>query len=159
MQFVYDDGGRKAAGYKGTCDDCVVRAIAIAAEIPYREVYKDLQADIDYFLAHGRKSKLRSALLYARATGRASVRNGVHKPFFRDYLLSLGWQWTPTMQIGSGCKVHLRSDELPSGRIIASVSKHLVAVIDGVIHDLDDCSREGTRCVYGYWQKESSDGN
>jgi hypothetical protein len=27
------------------------------------------------------------------------------------------------------------------------------AVVDGVIHDTSDCSREGTRFVYGYWQK------
>jgi hypothetical protein len=67
------------------------------------------------------------------------------------YIESLGWQWTPMMKIGSGCKVHLRADELPSGRIIARVTKHLVAVIDGVIHDTHDCSRGGTRCVYGYW--------
>jgi hypothetical protein len=31
-------------------------------------------------------------------------------------------------------------------------SRHLVAVIDGVIHDTHDCSRDGTRCVYGYFQ-------
>jgi len=29
---------------------------------------------------------------------------------------SLGWIWTPTIQIGSGCTVHLRADELPSGQ-------------------------------------------
>lgn len=155
MEFVYNDGGRKAAHFKGEADDCVVRAIAIAAEIPYREVYHELQTDIDAFIVHGRKSKLRSALLYARATGRASVRFGVHKPFFKDYLISLGWQWTPTMQIGSGCTVHLCAKELPNSRIIASVSKHLVAVIDGVIHDTHDCSRNETRCVYGYYSKNN----
>lgn len=57
------------------------------------------------------------------------------------------------MAIGSGCKVHLRSDELPTGRIIVSVSKHYVAVIDGVLHDIYDPSRHGNRCVYGYWSK------
>jgi hypothetical protein len=154
MQFVYNDGGRKAAGFRGVADDCVVRAIAIATEIPYRKVYHELQADIDAFMVHGRKSKLRSQLLYARATKRASVRYGVHKPFFKTYLEDIGWQWTPTMQIGSGCKVHLREDELPRGRIVVTVSKHLVALIDGVIHDLGDCSRNGTRCVYGYYSKE-----
>jgi hypothetical protein len=44
------------------------------------------------------------------------------------------------MQIGSGCTVHLRADELPSGRLVVSVSKHLTAVIDGVIHDAHDPS-------------------
>lgn len=30
MLFVYDDGGRAAAGYKGTTGDCACRAVAIA---------------------------------------------------------------------------------------------------------------------------------
>ena len=55
------------------------------------------------------------------------------------------------MAIGQGCKVHLRADELPTGRLIVAVSKHITAVIDGVIHDTHDCSRSGTRCVYGYF--------
>lgn len=42
--------------------------------------------------------------------------------------------------------------ELPSGRLIVAVSRHLCAVIDGVIHDTFDPSRDGTRCVYGYFQ-------
>jgi hypothetical protein len=29
MTFVYDDGGRSAAGFKGKTGDCVTRAIAI----------------------------------------------------------------------------------------------------------------------------------
>ncbi len=60
---------------------------------------------------------------------------------------------TPTMAIGSGCKVHLRDGELPRGRLIVNASKYTVAVIDGVIHDTHDCSRDGTRCVYGCWRK------
>ena len=66
---------------------------------------------------------------------------------------SLGWQWTPTMRIGSGCKVHLRADELPAGRLVVSVSRHVVAVVDGVVHDTHDSTRGGSRCVYGYFEK------
>lgn len=73
------------------------------------------------------------------------------KAVYASYLESLGWTWTPTMRIGSGCRVHLRADELPGGRLIARLSKHLVAVIDGVIRDTHDCSRGGSRCVYGYY--------
>jgi len=65
----------------------------------------------------------------------------------------LGFEWKPTMNIGQGCKVHLRADELPCGNIIVNVSKHFAAVIDGVLHDTYDCSREGTRCVYGYYKR------
>ena len=64
-----------------------------------------------------------------------------------------GWVYVPTMAIGSGCRVHLRADELPQGRLVVQVSKHYTAVVDGVIHDTYACSRDGTRCVYGYWVK------
>jgi len=57
------------------------------------------------------------------------------------------------MFVGQGCKVHLRAGELPKGRLIVAVSKHLVAVVDGVVHDNHDPSRNGKRCVYGYWTK------
>jgi hypothetical protein len=53
------------------------------------------------------------------------------------------------MAIGSGCKVHLRDGELPRGRLIVNVSKHMVAVIEGVIHDTHDPSRDGTQlCLW-----------
>jgi len=61
------------------------------------------------------------------------------------------------MKIGSGCKVHLSSNELPDGRLIVKVSKHITAVIDGVLNDTYDCSRNGTRCVYGYFKKNVAD--
>jgi hypothetical protein len=76
------------------------------------------------------------------------------------------------MFIGQGCKVHLVAHELPRGRIICNVSRHLCAVIDGVIHDTHDPNDRshqeqwvqvrngvevpaytGPRCVYGYWSK------
>lgn len=65
-----------------------------------------------------------------------------------------GFTWVPTMGIGTGAKVHLRADELPGGVVLARVSKHFATLIDGVIHDTLDPSRDGTRCVYGYWTRE-----
>jgi hypothetical protein len=43
--------------------------------------------------------------------------------------------------------------KLPSGRLIVQVSKHLVAVIDNVIHDTGDCSLHGRCFVQGYFAK------
>lgn len=140
-RFVYDDGGREKYFYAKNVGDCVTRAIAIATEQDYQVVYDALN-ELAQFERRGKRKR-----------GISSARNGVYKRTEHQYLDTLGWQWTPTMQIGSGCKVHLRAEELPKGRIIAQVSKHLVAVIDGVIHDLSDCSRDGTRCVYGYYSK------
>jgi hypothetical protein len=138
--FVYDDGGRAAAGFKGATRDCVTRAISIATSKPYKEIYDS----INQVARSERRGK--------RKSGISSARTGVYKQTTKKYVESLGWRWTPTMQIGSGCRVHLCKGELPSGRLIVSVSRHVVAVIDGVIHDTHDCSRGGTRCVYGYWR-------
>ena len=141
MDWHYSDGGRAAAGYKGTTDDCVTRAVAIAADLPYQQVYEAINE-----LAKTERQG-------SRKRGRSSARTGVHKPTTRRYLEQLGWEWVPTMQIGSGCRVHLRADELPPGRLICAVSKHVCAVIDGVVFDIHDPTRDGTRCAYGYWHK------
>lgn len=149
MEWLYDDGGRPEAGYSGVAGDCVVRSIAIAAQIPYQRVYDDL-----FLLQRERASKKRSAAAREREMRRSSPRHGVHPDVTRTYLADLGWEWVPTMGIGTGCQVHLRADELPPGRLIVRTSKHVTAVVDGVIRDTHDPSRGGTRCVYGYWRKE-----
>lgn len=97
----------------------------------------------------------RSRLARAMAADRrhCSPRNGVHPTIYRRFLDRLGWVWTPTMQIGSGTTVHLAAAELPSGRLIVRCSRHLTAVIDGVVHDTHDPSRGGSRAVYGYWSR------
>jgi hypothetical protein len=139
MSFIYNDGGRALAGFKGTAGDCVVRAIAIAAQISYIDVYNTI-------------NKL-GKLERRRTESRSSARSGSHRTTYGPYLESLGWKWQPTMFIGSGCKVHMRKDELPTGRIIALVSKHMVAIIDGTVYDTVDVTRGGNRCVYGYYKK------
>jgi hypothetical protein len=142
--FIYDDGGRADAGYKGDTHDCVCRAAAIATGKPYQEIYDQ----INNLGARERRSKRKSRKSHART--------GVYKATTRKLMEQLGWRWTPTMQVGSGCKVHLRADELPPGRLVVQLSKHTTAVINGVVHDtfLDD--RGGTRCVYGYWSEVDS---
>jgi hypothetical protein len=176
MKHIYNDGGRKAAGYSGKAGDCVARSIAIAAQRPYQEVYERL--------AKGNASQ-RSTKHSRRKTKSHGVETASHgiftrRKWFKDYMAELGFVWTPTMQIGSGCKVHLAEGELPMGRIIAAVSRHYCAVIDGVIHDTYNPGRSdsfqfepdrgqelkpnqgrnengvwtkvGGRCVYGYWR-------
>lgn len=139
--FIRNDGGRAEAGYRGHTGDCGVRAIAIALELPYQQVYDE----INEAAQRERRSKKRPR--------RSSARTGIWPATFRRFMEAKGWQFKATMGIGTGCRVHLRADELPSGRIICNVSRHYVAVIDGVIHDTHDCSRDGTRCVYGYYYK------
>lgn len=141
MEWKFNDGGREAAGFKGLTGDCVCRAIAIAAERPYKEVY-DL---INEFAKNERVGK--------RKKGKSNARTGVYQNCVKKVMKYYGWEWHPTMVVGSGCKVHMRSEELPKGRIVVRLSKHSAAVIDGVLNDTYDCSRNGTRCVYGYFSK------
>jgi hypothetical protein len=139
MTFILNDGGRAAAGFKGETGDCACRAVAIATGRPYREVYDALNE------IGGRERTGK------RKRGTSNARTGVYKGAMHKYMESIGWTWTPTMSIGSGCKVHVRADELPSGRLVLTLSRHYAAFIDGVLHDNHDSSRDGTRCVYGYW--------
>jgi hypothetical protein len=147
--FQLNDGGRGVAGFKGGAGDCVVRSIAIAVNLPYMQVYDDLR-DANARYASERDNKLSRHL----AQRGSSPRNGNHRNVFHDYILSHGFEWVPTMKVGAGCQVHLRPEELPAGTLIVKVSKHLTAVIDGVIHDTHNPSRGGSRCVYGYYIKK-----
>jgi hypothetical protein len=152
MMHVHTDGGRAAAGYTGTTGDCCARAFAIATGRPYQEVYDRINA-----LAKTERRGVRKRTI-------SNARTGVHKNTAHRLAYELAHEyglwphglpgttlWTPTMFIGQGCKVHLRADELPKGRLVVALSKHYSAVIDGVIHDTYDPARDGSRCVYGYW--------
>lgn len=129
MKFVYADGGRSKYFTATNVGDCAVRAIANATGKDYKVVY-DRMKELN-------KGK--------------SCRNGTPKNVDKKYLKELGWEWHPTMTIGSGCRTHLTEEDLPSGTLVVQVSKHLTCVKDGVIYDTYDCSRDRERCVYGYW--------
>jgi len=143
VKFIENDGGRKDAGFKGNTGDCVIRAIAIANGMNYQTVYDEMfRRNRIYMESKG------------KAAGKASPRNGSFKNIYGAYIAELGWDWTPTMFIGKGCKVHLCAEELPAGTVIVRLSRHIATVIDGVLHDTHDSSRDGTRCVYGYWTRQ-----
>jgi hypothetical protein len=145
MKFEQNDGGRKETGYKGKTGDCVCRAICIATGKPYQEVYDRLASGN----ASQRKGKHESSSKAGKKTASKGI--SVKRKWFQDYMKELGFEWIPTMKVGVGCKTHLNADELPKGNLVLSVSKHYTAVIDGVLHDTYDCSRNGNRCVYGYY--------
>ena len=148
LKFKVDDGGRAAAGYKGQAGDCVVRSISIVTGMPYQKIYDDLLKANKEF-----RNTSRTKLARSLKQKNDSPRSGTHRVVLKKYLAQLGFQWTPTMFVGQGCKVHLKKEELPSGTLLVSCSKHITVVKDGILHDTHDCSRNGTRCVYGYWSK------
>lgn len=160
MEWVYDDGGRSKYFKAKNVGDCVCRAIAIGTGLDYKEVYDELQKRA--------KGETTTQLKHHRRGKRSNARNGVFKETWKEYLFDLGWVKHSTCGFGKGVQCHLVTDELPMGTIIVQVSKHLVCVIDGVIHDTYNSSItqyydwNGTgelitndrRAVYSYWTKE-----
>lgn len=144
LGFNYNDGGRAKYFSAERVGDCVCRAIAIGNDMDYKEVY-------DLINKYAKKEHVGK-----RKKGISNARNGVYKDTIKRVLEDLGWTWVATMEIGKGCQVHLRANEIPMNEtIIVNVSKHTTCVKNGVINDTYDCSREGTRCVYGYYIKRN----
>ncbi len=124
-RFVYNDYGVPMKGKKESTVQATCRAIAIGTLLPYTAVLETLTWERDYRLNQRKQN--------------------VNKLFDRvrhEYLLDLGWTWVVCAAIGTGCRVHLKREELPHGRIIVRVSKYLTTMIDGQIHDVFDVSRE-----------------
>lgn len=143
MEFVHSDGGRNKYFKASNVGDCVCRAICNATGEDYKKIY-DL---INELSKNERTSK--------RKRGTSNARSGVYKSTEKKIIEDiLGWKWHSCMTIGSGCQVHLTDSELPNGNLIVRVSKHLTCVKNGILYDTYDCSRNGTRCVYGYWSRD-----
>lgn len=128
MEVKINDGGRSKYFAASKVGDCVTRAVAIATNKDYKDVYNEITSLVGY-----------------------TPRNGVKKKDTKRVMAHFGGVWHPCMAVGSGCQVHLKTDELPKGKLVCSCSGHVVAVLDGVLNDTYDSSRNETRCVYGYW--------
>ena len=102
--FIYNDGGRKDAGYKGTAGDCAARAMAIALEIPYKQAYDEL------------------ARAHRARTGQKTARKGIYKDDFETVLARYGWVWHPAPKL-NGRKA--RCGDMPEGKVIARMARHL----------------------------------
>lgn len=133
LPYIYDDGGRFDYFKGKQVGDCVCRAITIASGRDYKEIY-----DIIH-----------------KAMGE-SPRNGVyvHTTKFKRLMKALGFVWVSCCKVGSTESTHFYKGELPMGRLVCSVRKHMVAVIDGVVRDTWDSrynSFSEPRRIYGYW--------
>jgi hypothetical protein len=132
MGYVFNDGGKVAAGFKGS-EDCATRALAIALELDY----KDARAIL---MKHSKMGRL----------GSGAISRGVYKEDLDSALRSLGWKWVSVKKI-AGRKA--KYTDIDSTRFIARMAKHFVAVVNGNILDTFDSS---DKMVYGYWEKTES---
>ena len=135
MEYQFNEGGRFASGFRGQAGDCVTRAIAIATDTQYRQIYKAL-----------------SGLTKVMTGGlETTARNGCSKPVAHQYLTGLGWSLVLTP------KCYL-IDAPKNQRIIAVLPRHKVAVINGTVHDSWDSrvsrrTKNGSPRLLGYYIK------
>jgi hypothetical protein len=102
---IVTDSGRRAEGFCGETNDCTVRATAILLNQKYAEAHAALAQC-------GRKPK--DGFNYPKAAKK------------------LGLQPRPEFS----CKTVQRVlQELPPGRFVLRISKHVFAVVDGVVYD------------------------
>ncbi len=126
-RFVWNDGGRAAAGYVGHCGDCAVRAIAIATGQPYREVYDAL-----------------------RETKGTTPRNGCIEDDYQGYLMERGWSLTRVHTPFNDSFV------APPGVVVVDIARrsgyvcHLCCMVDGTLVDTWDPRLEEWS-VTGVW--------
>src|SRR5262249_17475286 len=106
----------------------------------YAEVFEALKA------AHAKYIKSHPRSLLARHPGRNPIEGGCSQEVMRSYMRSIGWQYTKPKE-----PLYLRADMLPKGALVVLISRHWVAVIDGVVRDTYDSGGAGKRPVKGYW--------
>ena len=144
MQFIYNDGGRSKYFKAKGVGDCVTRAICIATQKDYKEVYDVL-----------------SKMSKKKYGSRESARNGVYKDIWKKYLKTLEdahiLKKIKCCEIGNSQKVHLVEEELPSvGTYIVQCAKHLTCIKNGKLYDTWDCQineyTDEPRLVYAMWE-------
>ena len=114
-RITYNDGGRRAAGFK-TCQvgDCVNRALAIVT-------------GVDYMLI---RRLLIEACMRERGADRSHPETGVYPRTYGRLLKSLG--------AGNYTKINSWDQLPPVGRCLVVLEGHVVAYVDGVFHDTYD---------------------
>lgn len=121
MNYEYNDGGRKAAGFEGGVADCVTRALSIISGKPY--------------------SVVRTGVLsLAPDADRAGV--NVFCPQFSEHMVRhFGATFIPV-------RYAIPVREFPRGEFIALTQNHVTAISDCKVLDVFDCRDE---LVRGYW--------
>ncbi len=144
IEWVYSDGGRELAGMPRG-NDCAVRSIAIATQLPYKCVWEALHA----LTRHPEVSSPRRW----RNIRNSSYRTGFFLNTYSKFLKDLGW--SEYNLEGEG--VTIDTTEHMPGRLIVQLKNHLTCILDGVVYDTHDCTQEGKREVRGFFKQAPYD--
>jgi hypothetical protein len=127
LRFQKSDAGRSQSKRPKQKKDCVVRAVALAFEIPYDTAYEAMAEE-------GRKSGC-----------------GTPKKAWQGWLNSRAMR-VPFPAESGRPRMNLErfAAEHTTGRWVVQMAGHLVSVIDGVVHD-DEMPKQ-LMCVYAAWK-------
>ena len=129
LEFHYNDGERKDAGFRGMTGDCLFRAIAIATGLPYLDVYSNVSSTMKN---HGYRAS-GNAYLQTRALrkpGMLPVR-AVQSLVLMDY----GFAKVP---LPPGPRPTYAQAFQQYGTCIVSTKGHVTALMDGALQDTFD---------------------
>lgn len=125
LDYIHHDGGRQAAGYKGSTGDCVVRAATLFQAdgnpdgADYKAMYKRMAANNAKF-----------------NRGIKSARGGVYKGAYTKVFGEEGW--VKVKQAKGATKLTLTEAYETYGNIIVTTARHMMAIIDGALMDTWD---------------------
>ena len=117
--YEFDDGGREAAGYRGSARDCAARALAIASGADYRDCYAALaEANARY-----------------EANGRRSARNGIDRRASDRVKKAFGFT---KVKLPKGPRPTYTEAYERYGDCMVTTTRHICAIIDGTLRDTFD---------------------
>lgn len=122
VEWLEHDGGRQAAGYKGTCGDCAVRAVATLTRRLYKPLYLSAAR---HNAAHGRPKSVRKGLVQAHQW---LVDQG-----FTQVDLPEGMTVAEVAAKYPNCLLRTTDADGPSRR--RKQRFHLAAIVNGTLHD------------------------
>ena len=127
--YSHDDGGRAAAGFKGSAGDCVVRAIAILTREPYPHIYRRMA------------SAMKQAGYSASGDGyrqkpRAGARPTISCRKVQNLVkVSYGLR---RVNLGRGPRPTYTEAWVLHGNCLVGTTKHISAIIDKTLRDTFD---------------------
>ena len=134
VKFVKTDGGK--GDYRCTVEDCAIRAVAIALDIPFEET------DRRHRYTRGRSGR---EIPFEETDRRGRSGREINRRFVGDVMDANGWEWFPSTA---------KMSELPSGTILVRSIEHYAVFKDGVLYDAYDCTEKGERRICEYWRND-----
>tara|TARA_Y100000310_G_scaffold324033_1_gene385363 strand:- start:1094 stop:1501 length:408 start_codon:yes stop_codon:yes gene_type:complete len=127
--FVHTDAGRITSRRPRQDRDCTVRALAVVCNLGYDAAY-------DLLKNRGRKSH--NGAFFPNRAADDEAAGHIFK-----------WRAFPAVKGQRRMSPPQFCSEYPTGRFIIKTAKHVTAVIDGTVYDIQRI--RDNRCVYGCW--------